>query len=685
MNENINQKRILITGAGSYIGESFRKYVEQHYPQLHIETLNMHGDAWKEHDFSKYDSIFHVAGIAHADIGKASKEDKQKYYDVNTKLAVETARKARTDGAKQFIFMSSMLIYGDAASVGKERMITRETEPSPSNFYGDSKWQADKRIQKLGGAQADKRNGEPGGSHFTTAIIRCPMVYGPGCKGNYRKLEKLARICPIFPDIDNKRSMIHIDNLCEFVCRLILSGEGGIFFPQDPECISTSEMYRSIRQACGKKTVLTKLFNPLIRLAAKIPGKVGKTVSKVFGSIWYEGEKKCDTPETEHLNKKALVLASVASMIDQFNIPNIEILISLGYKVDVAADFEDPGTITEERAAELKARLAQMGVRVIQIGIPRSINPKALISSYKKIRELAGEENYTLVHCQSPIGGALCRMAFHKEQQSAGKKGELTRARIIYMAHGFHFYTGAPLKNWLIYYPIEKWLSRYTDILITINKEDYRRAKKHFHAKKTVYVPGIGIDLEKFSRIDTSVRETKRTELGIPEDAKLIISVGELSTRKNHRVVIEALNQLDDQDVYYVIVGRGALEDQLRRLDTTGRMRLPGYREDVPELLHCADLFVFPSLQEGLPVAPMEAMAAGLPVICSDIRGSRELVDKTNRFEPNDQDTLKDMIVKYLNCGTVLHDESKISAKMRKFSSGEVNRCMMEIYKSIYT
>ena len=292
MIENSDQKRILITGAGSYIGESFRKYASKHYPQFKIDAISMHGSEWKNYDFSKYDSIFHVAGIAHADIKKASKEEKRRYYEVNTKLAVETARKARNEGVRQFIFMSSMLIYGEAAPIDKDKIITKDTQPEPSNFYGDSKWQADRRIGKLGNKELNTNNilleSGLGKTGFWTAIVRCPMVYGERCKGNYPKLSKLARKIPVFPDIHNKRSMIYIGNLCEFICRLIINGSAGIFYPQNAEVTGTAELFKAIRTAYGKKTYITKLLNPVVRILSYIPGSIGKTVNKVFGSCCYD-------------------------------------------------------------------------------------------------------------------------------------------------------------------------------------------------------------------------------------------------------------------------------------------------------------------------------------------------------------------------------------------------------------
>ena len=211
-------KRILITGANSYIGTSFEKYMKQFSGYL-IDTLNMRDEKWKEYNFKRYDSIFHVAGIAHADVGHVSEETKRMYYKVNTELAIETAKYAKKAGVKQFIYMSSIIVYGDSAPLGKKKIISAETKPAPSNFYGDSKLQADIGLQKL---EDD---------NFKICILRPPMIYGPGSKGNYQMLSKIAKKTPIFPDIENERSMLYIDNLCYFIKECIDRQENGILFP----------------------------------------------------------------------------------------------------------------------------------------------------------------------------------------------------------------------------------------------------------------------------------------------------------------------------------------------------------------------------------------------------------------------------------------------------------------------
>lgn len=270
-------KKVLITGANSYIGMSFEQWAKEYYEtEFIVDTIDMIDGSWREKDFSEYDTVFHVAGIAHADVGKVSEEVKQKYYKVNTELAIETAKKAKAESVKQFVFMSSMIVYGESAPYGKKKVITAETEPKPANFYGDSKWQADIGVRAL--------NDET----FQVAVIRPPMIYGKGSKGNYPLLAKLAKKLPVFPDVENERSMLYIDNLCEFLCQLMILGNGGVFFPQNAKYTKTSYMVKQIAAVHGKKNIETKIFNPIIWVISKIPGKIGGLVNKAFGNMIYE-------------------------------------------------------------------------------------------------------------------------------------------------------------------------------------------------------------------------------------------------------------------------------------------------------------------------------------------------------------------------------------------------------------
>lgn len=271
--------KVLITGAGSYIGESFRTYAAEHYSDnFSIDTIGMIDGTWRDYDFSGYDVVFHVAGIAHSDVGHVTEKIIKKYYAVNTDLAIETAKKAKESGVKQFVFMSSMIVYGESSRLGKRKCITKDTVPKPANFYGDSKWKADKGIRQL----AD--------SSFNVAVLRPPMIYGKGSKGNYSLLSKIAQILPLFPDIDNERSMLYVGNLCEFLCKVMLIGLGGVFMPQNGEYIRTTDMVQMIAEANGKHIFITGLLNPIVLGLSLVPGRIGKLVNKAFGNYSYDIE-----------------------------------------------------------------------------------------------------------------------------------------------------------------------------------------------------------------------------------------------------------------------------------------------------------------------------------------------------------------------------------------------------------
>ncbi|MDL2297796.1 NAD-dependent epimerase/dehydratase family protein [Synergistaceae bacterium OttesenSCG-928-D05] len=263
-------KKILITGANSYIGTSFEKWLAKWPDEYLIDTIDMIDGSWREKTFASYDVVFHVAGIAHV---SADPSKKDLYYAINRDLAIETAEKAKSDGVRQFIFMSSMIIYGADEPVGKEKIITRDTLPSPADFYGDSKLQADVAIQKM----AD--------DGFVVSIMRPPVIYGPGCKGNFPKLLKLANITPIFPDIKNKRSMIYIDNFTECLKRVIDTKEGGVFFPQNTAYVPTKDVIVEYRKCLKKKILIVPFPSFACMLLAK-----SKTFNKAFGSKVYDLE-----------------------------------------------------------------------------------------------------------------------------------------------------------------------------------------------------------------------------------------------------------------------------------------------------------------------------------------------------------------------------------------------------------
>ena len=676
-------KKVLITGAGSYIGESFKDYASKHYgDNLDIDTVDMISPKWRDTDFSQYDIVYHVAGLAHADVGHVSDEVKEKYYKVNTDLTIEVAKKAKAAGVKQFIFMSSMIVYGESAPFGKEKMVDENTIPTPANFYGDSKWQADKAVRALAN------------DTFKVAVIRPPMIYGKGSKGNYPVLAKLAKKLPVFPNVNNKRSMLHIDNLCEFLCQLMLTSEGGIFMPQNSSYTKTAEMVKEIASVSGHKMAVTGLLNPFVALASHVPGKVSGLVNKAFGNMTYDMKmshfpgmnyninslktsiEKTETEKKTVKSNKVLILASVASMIDQFNMDNIKILKDLGCEVHVACNLDLPGNLTTEKVEELKKKLDELHVVWHQIDFTRSVfqlNKDKV--AYDQTVALFKKENYAFVHCHSPIGGVIARLA--------GKK---TNTKVIYTAHGFHFYKGAPLKNWLMFYPIEKSLSKYTDTLITITHEDYERAHKEFGMKHLYYVPGIGIDLNKFKMAE--INPHKRHELGLKDDDIMLLSVGELNVNKNHEVVIRAIAQINDPKVHYFIAGIGDLKDYLadlvKELNVEKQVHFLGFRTDINELDNACDIFLLPSKREGLNVSLMEAMACGKPCIANNIRGNNDLID-----DQKGGYLLKNDIQDYTNAIQLLAYNQDLQQKfgdynlnkINKFSDEKVQKEMFNIYQ----
>lgn len=264
--------RVLITGANSYIGTSFETWIKNHNSGIQVETLDMLGKSWESADFSKYDTVFHVAGIAHQ---KETKQNAHMYYDVNEKLAIAIAKKAKAEGVKQFVILSSMSVYGT-----NRGHITKQTVENPSTHYGKSKYLADQAIIKL---QAE---------NFVVSILRPPMVYGKGCKGNYQLLRKISRKISFFPNIRNERSMIYIWNLTAFVEHIIKEKKNGIFFPQNAEYVNTGDMVSKIAESNGKKMQLVPIFNWMIKILLWM--RVG-IAEKVFGSLTYEKVDLCET------------------------------------------------------------------------------------------------------------------------------------------------------------------------------------------------------------------------------------------------------------------------------------------------------------------------------------------------------------------------------------------------------
>lgn len=286
-------KRILIAGANSYIGTSLERYLLEYNASqgrelYRVDTISQRDPVWESFDFGGYDAVFQASGIAHVDTGSVTREQQALYDQVNCDLAAATARKARESGVGLFLYPSSIIVYGNK---GLSRVITPDTPAGNPHFYGNSKLRAEEALFRLAGASGDKDAAperEPGTEGFQIAVMRLPMVYGKGSRGNYPLLAKLADRLPFFPDVQNQRSMIYIENLCEFIRQRIEEGRGGLYFPQNAEYTSTSRMVREIAAAHGKKIRLLRGLNPLVALACRMPGRIGAMAGKAFGSLVYD-------------------------------------------------------------------------------------------------------------------------------------------------------------------------------------------------------------------------------------------------------------------------------------------------------------------------------------------------------------------------------------------------------------
>ncbi len=265
-------KNILITGAGSFVGKAVRKHLDSFPEKYKVTAISVRDNTWREQSFSTFDTVYHVAGLAHSDVGRVTEEVKKKYYAVNCDLAVDVAKKAKAEGVKQFIFMSSAIVYGDSAPIGKEKMISSITPYQPANFYGDSKVQAEKGLLPLSS------------DTFKVVILRCPMIYGKEGKGNFPILEKMALKMPLFPKVENKRSMLYVENLAEFVRLMIENEEEGVFWPCNKEWSNTSELVKMIAECHGKKVTLVPGFGWALKGISHMTGYV----NKAFGNLAYE-------------------------------------------------------------------------------------------------------------------------------------------------------------------------------------------------------------------------------------------------------------------------------------------------------------------------------------------------------------------------------------------------------------
>lgn len=405
--------------------------------------------------------------------------------------------------------------------------------------------------------------------------------------------------------------------------------------------------------------------------------------------------------------KRVLFVTTISGFLPQFEKNDVKLLKQMGCQIHYASNFTNPIYAFD------KTELEKNGVALHQIDIeksPAKINKN--IKAIKQLIKIIDENDIDIVHCHNPMGGVAARIAAR-----AGKR----KPKVIYTAHGFHFYKGAPIMNWLLFYTAERFLARYTDIIVTINREDYIRAKK-FRLKKNgeVYlIHSVGVDKEKFAP-RPELRETKRAELGIPADAFHIVTAAELNENKNQKVVIEAVAALTNKaktdanayntnyagnaayvsntncidktnkthNIYYTICGKGPNEDKLRELikayGLENNVSLLGYRTDMDEILQTADVFAFPSIREGLGVAAIEALMCNVPLIAADNRGTREYASDGNngivcRYDAVDE--FEEAIeLLYGNTAYRKRMADRCRESVKKFTIEEVEKTMTKVY-----
>lgn len=666
-----SKKRVLITGAGSYIGESFEEYVKNNYSNIEIDSLDMLDPKWKEKDFSKYDVVFHVAGIAHADVGNVDESTKEKYYAVNTDLTVEVCKKAKVEGVKKFIFMSSMIVYGESAPYGKSKIIDENTVPTPANFYGDSKLQADVAVRNL--ANDD----------FKVIVLRPPMIYGKGSKGNYPILAKLAKKLPVFPKVDNERSMLHIDNLCEFLCQIILVKEfkenAIVLIPQNDEWTNTSKMVEEISRVSGNNI---KLIGGPMKLAVlfggKVPGKIGNLVNKAFGNSCYEKsisrydgvnyhtvdlKQSIERTEKDKITKeKILFLVNHDVVIYNFRLELVERLLKEGYEVHISSPYG-------ERIDEL----VDLGCIYHEIEVERhGMNPLSELKLLSNYRSLLNEvkPDYIFGYTIKPnIYGAIAA----KEK------------KIPFIANitglGTAVENPGPVQKMMILL----YKFAFTDVqkVFFQNTENRQFFIDHKIAiDKHGLLPGSGVNLKRFSVKD------------YPNDKVIRFAfISRIMKEKGIDQYLEAAKIIKEKykNVEFHICGfcEKEYEGKLNEYNENGIVIYHGMIRNVSEFLENIHCVVHPTYYpEGLSNVLLEACATGRPIITTDRSGCREVVDNgINGYKISQKNTqeLIEAIDQFINLS---FDEKKnMGLNGRKKVEKEfdrnivIDKYMMEINK----
>lgn len=649
-----SKKKVLITGEGSYIGEYFQAYAKKMYKEnFEIETLNLHDENWKEKDFSLFDIVYHVAGIAHADVESVDEETKEKYYAINTDLALEVCKKAKTDKAKEFIFMSSMIIYGNSAPYGEEKIINANTVPEPANFYGDSKLQADVAVREL----AD--------DDFKVIVLRPPMIYGKDSKGNYPILAKMARKLPIFPDVDNKRSMLYIDDFCELLCQCMLiddfSRNAVVLIPQNKEWTKTTDMVEAIANASGRKIKMTKALTPVVKILGKIPGKVGSLINKAFGNSCYEqrmsvyaginyqrnsleqsiihtekdeyidsSKEKSHTLKTD--DKRHILVVSQYFYPEAFRINDIcREWVKRGYKVTVITGIPNypMGKFFDGYGYIKKRKEIWKGITIVRIPtVPRGNSSVGMIANYISFIVSGYIKNfftnikadYVFTFEVSPMTQALIGCWY-------AKKHNVPHYLYVQDLWPENVMTVTGIKNPFVIKPIDKMVdyiyANTNQIFATSPSfvETICNRKVKVSKEKVHYWPQYAEDFY--------VPCEKKTIPEIPYDNSFkIIFTGNIGTAQGLQILPKTAELLKEENIRFVIVGDGRylaeFKQEIRKHGVQKMFTMISHQpaEKIPEMLAMCDV-AFLSFQDDdlwsktIPAKLQSYMACGMPVIAS--------------------------------------------------------------------
>ena len=696
------KRKVLITGAGSYIGESFLEYADKHYCEnFEIEVLDMLDAEWRDKDFSSFDIVYHVAGIAHADVGNVDEATKEKYYAVNTDLTVEVCKKAKADKVKEFVFMSSMIVYGDSAPYGAKKIVDANTVPKPANFYGDSKLQADVAVREL--ADAD----------FKVIVLRPPMIYGKGSKGNYPVLAKLAKKLPVFPDVDNERSMLHIDNLCEFLCQVMLiehlTQDAVVLIPQNAEWTKTSDMVEQIAEVSGKKIKKTKVLTPAVKIAGMMPGKIGGLVNKAFGNNCYaykisvysgvnyqkntlkqsiirteEKENIDSSEEDSHTSasdeKKHILVISQYFYPETFRINDMcQEWVKRGYKVTVITGIPNypMGKFFDGYGYTKKRKEIWNGINIVRIPlIPRGKTSIGMVANYLSFVASGYIVNiftdvkadYVFTFEVSPMSQALIGCWY-------AKKHHVPHYLYVQDLWPENVITVTGISNPVIIKPINKmvdYIYANSDQIFTTSPsfaETICSRLVKVNQKKVHYWPQYA---EEFYH----PCERKMIKEIPDDDSFKVIFTGNIGTAQGLEILPKAAELLKEENIKFVIVGDGRYlkefnnEIKQRKVQKKFIMIPRQPAERIPELL-CACDAAFLSFQNDplwkktIPAKLQSYMACGMPIIASAEGETERVIKKANCgvcCKIGDVDGLSDCIRKLAD-----QDISKMADNSRRY------------------